>query len=78
MKGALRWLRRTLPRHRFVFRCDIKGYCDHIDRTVLLRQLDRIVPERDVMRLLTQVIGRTVKWGGTFRQMHAGIGRGRP
>ena len=78
LKGALRWVCSKLPEYRFIFRSDIKGYYDNIDHTILLRQLDRLVPEREVMRLLTQVICRIVGWGGTFGEIRRGIGRGSP
>ena len=78
LKGALRWLRAKLPHYQFVLRTDVKGYYDNIDHTILLKQLDSLVPEQAVTRLLTQVIGRTVEWGGTFRTIRRGIGRGSP
>jgi len=78
LKGALRWLQRKLPRYQFIFRSDIQGYYDNIDHTLLLKQLDQVVAERDVMRLLAQTIQRTVEWGGTFREVRRGIGRGSP
>lgn len=78
LKGALRWLRCKLPKYRFIFRSDVKSYYDNIDHAILLRQLDQLVSEREVMRLLTQVIGRTIEWGGTFREVRRGIGRGSP
>ena len=74
LKGALRWLRAKLPRFSFVFRSDVKGYYANIDQTLLLQQLDKVVPDKDVRRLLIQVIRRTVEWGGTFRDIRRGIG----
>lgn len=78
LKGALRWLRAKLPRFSFVFRSDVKGYYANIDQTLLLAQLDQVVPDKDVVRLLIQVIRRTVELGGTFRNIRRGIGRGSP
>lgn len=78
LKDALRWLKRKLPGFSFVFRSDVKGYYQNIDHTLLLEQLDKVVPDRDVMRLLAQVIQRTVEWGGTFKYIRQGIGRGSP
>ena len=78
VKGALRWLRAKLPRFSFVFRSDVKGYYANINHTVLLQQLDQHVPDKAVLRLLTQVIQRTVEWGGTFSTIRTGIGRGSP
>ena len=76
LKGSLRWLGKKLPHHRFVFRSDVKGYYDHIDHRILIEQLQRYIHEQSVMRLLVQVIQRTVEWGGTFRTIRRGIGRG--
>lgn len=56
----------------------IEGCYEHIDHTRLLGQLEWLIPEKDVMRLLTQVIGRTVEWGGSVREVRGGIGRGSP
>ncbi|KZX59375.1 hypothetical protein A3709_13835 [Halioglobus sp. HI00S01] len=78
LKGALRWLRAKLPQNQFVFRSDVKGYYENIDHTVLLQQLDALVPDKAVLRLLTQVIGRTVESGGIFNVIKKGIGRGSP
>ena len=78
LKGALRWLRAKLPQNQFVFRSDVKSYYENIDHTVLLQQLDALVPDKAVLRLLTQVIGRTVESGGIFKLVTKGIGRGSP
>jgi RNA-directed DNA polymerase len=78
LKGALRWLHGKLPRFSFVFRSDVKGYYGNIDQTLLLEQCEKVVPDKAVMRLLAQVIQRSVEWGGTFRSVHRGIGRGSP
>jgi RNA-directed DNA polymerase len=78
LKGALRWLHRKLPFHRFVFRSDVKGYYQNIDHTILIKQLEQQVRNHDVMALLTQVIRRTVEWGGTFKTINRGVGRGSP
>lgn len=78
LKDAVRWRQRKLPRFSFVFRSDVTGYYANIDQTILLEQLDKLVPQRDVMRLLAQVIQRTVEWGGAFKDIRRGIGRGSP
>ncbi len=36
--------------------CDIKGYYDHIDHSILLEQLRRIVPDTHVYKLIKQTI----------------------
>ncbi|MCP3855632.1 MAG: reverse transcriptase, partial [Actinomycetia bacterium] len=41
-------------------------------------QCETLVPDKVVMRLLAQVVQRTVEWGGTFREINRGIGRGSP
>jgi len=76
LKGAIRWLRRTLPRHHFVIRTDIRAYYEHIDHGRLLDALERYVPGNDVRRLLVQVVRRTVERGGLYRDIQRGIGRG--
>lgn len=78
LKGALRWVRSRLSRYRYVFRTDVQGYYDHIDQALLIRQLEPIVKDKVVMRLLVQCIQRTVEWGGTFLRIRRGIGRGCP
>ena len=59
-----------------MLRSDVKGYYANMDQTILIEQLEEHVRERDVMRLLNQVIQRTVEWGGTFKHIYRGIGRG--
>ncbi len=38
----------------------------------------RLIPDKDVMRLLTQVIARSVEWDGTFTAIQLGMGQGSP
>lgn len=78
LKGAIRWLRRRLPQHRFVLRTDVKSYYASIHHERLLERLDPWVPERDVRRLLVQVVKRSVEYGGLYHDIPRGIGRGSP
>jgi hypothetical protein len=78
LKGAIRWLHRRLPQHRFVLRTDVKSYYESVDHERLLNQLDQCIPERDVRGLLVQVVKRSVERGGVYRDVPRGIGRGSP
>lgn len=64
--------------HRFVRRTDVKSYYDQIDHERLLNQLEQTIPKRDVRRLLVQIVKRFVEYGGLYRDVPRGIGRGSP
>ena len=78
LKATVANAQRRLTAYRYVVRTDIKGYYEHIDHSVLLQQLDTLIKDRLVMNLLTQVIGRCVCRGGTYRDIRKGISRGCP
>jgi RNA-directed DNA polymerase len=56
----------------------MQGYYQSIDHTILIKQLEQQVPDQDLIALLTQVIRRTVEWGGTFKIIKRGVDRGSP
>jgi len=78
LKATVARTQRHLGRYRFVLRTDIQGYYEHIDHEVLLCQLDRIIPDRFVMNLLSQALKRCVDRGGSYRDIRRGIARGSP
>lgn len=77
-KGALRWLQKKLPNYSYVFRSDVKGYYENINHTVLIEQCEQLGTDKDVLRLLAQLMRRPLEWGGTFKTINKGISRGSP
>ena len=75
-KGALRAVQKSLGRHTFVMRTDMKGYYDNIDQYRMIERLGRYVKERPVLNLLWQVMRRTVTYGGLYSDCERGISRG--
>ena len=78
LKGAVRAVQRNSPRFRFFIRTDVKAYYESIDQHLLLAQLATWIKDRRAMNLLSQFIGRTVEYGGVYRDIRRGIGRGSP
>ncbi len=75
-KSALRAVWKHLPRHRFVFKTDIKSYYASIDHHMLLDQLAVYIKDRFVLNLLWQYMHRVSEWGGLFKEHTKGISRG--
>ena len=65
-KGAVRAVRKHVPRHRFVCRTDVASYYASIDHGLLLDRLVRFVPERGILNLMGQYLTRTAEWGGAL------------
>ena len=78
LKATVADVQRGLRGYRYVVRTDIRGYYEHIDQSVLLGQLDKVIKERFVLNLLGQVVQRTVHYGGCYRDVRKGISRGCP
>ena len=77
-KGAVRAVRKHVPRHRFVCRTDVASYYASIDHGLLLDRLVRFVPERGILNLVGQYLTRTAEWGGLYFAARQGISRGCP
>ena len=55
-KAAVCSVHRELPKHRFVFRTDVKSYYASIDHSLLLGQLRDLIRDNAVMRLLSRYL----------------------
>jgi len=55
--AALRRFRKFLKRHTYVLKCDVRKYFQSIDHEILLGKLSRRIADRDVMWLLSEIIG---------------------
>jgi RNA-directed DNA polymerase len=78
LKTTVSDLQAALPDDTYVMKTDVKGYCESIDHTILLRQLDKDIADPFIWRLLVQFVKRSVERGGTFKSIHFGISRGCP
>ena len=45
---------------------------------MLIEQCERLGTDKDVLRLLAQLMRHPLEWGGTFKTINKGISRGSP
>ncbi|MCU8168037.1 reverse transcriptase/maturase family protein [Vibrio vulnificus] len=62
--------------YQYVYRTDIKGYYANIDKHILLSQLESVIHDKIILRLLSQIIHYSVELGGEFHTPTKGIARG--
>ncbi len=72
-KAAVRQVAAHLPANRFVFRSDVKGYYASIDHEVLSRQVEQLVHDLRLRRLLWQYLRHTIDDHGHLREVRHGI-----
>ena len=77
-KAAVRQVYDELPKHRFVFRTDVKSYYASIDHSLLLGQLRGLVKDNEVMRLLSLYLQHMEVCGGVYREVLHGLSLGCP
>jgi len=78
LKQCVVGVAKQLSDYRFVCKTDVKHYYQSISQPILLKQLYDQVSNKTLRRYLYQIICRTVEYGGTYRDMRKGIGRGCP
>jgi retron-type reverse transcriptase len=71
-------LHAALPDYSYVMKTDVKNYCESIDHTILLKQLNKDITDLFIWRLLVQFVKCSVERGGTFTSITCGISRGCP
>ena len=77
-KGAVRQVLGQLGQHRFLMRTDVRSYYASIDHQLLLDRLERFIPDRRVLNLIGQYLGRCSERGGCFWEFRQGISLGCP
>lgn len=78
LKQTVAQVQRQIRQYRFVLRTDVRHYYQSIDHESLIAQLESKVDDEYVMALLRQYLRRTVTWGGLYKTITQGIGRGCP
>ncbi len=64
--------------NRFVLKTDVAFYYASIDHEFLLARLERAVPDREIVNLVSQYLRRTSERGGIFYDITRGISLGCP
>lgn len=75
---AVRRVMRRLPGARFVLKTDVASYYASIDHARLLDQLAALVPDRNVLNLVGQMLCRVSEGGGLYHEFRRGIPLGCP
>ena len=77
-KAAIRNTMNAMGRGDHVMKSDIKGYYASIDHHVLYTLVEKYIPDRFILRLIWQYLGRTVCFGENYRKVNRGISLGCP
>ena len=77
-KQAVKDVLEHLAIDSYVMKSDVKSYYATIDHTILYSQLENLMDDKAVLRLLWQYMNRTVCYGETYRDIRKGISLGCP
>jgi hypothetical protein len=77
-KAAIAQIVRELPAAQFVLKTDVARYYASIDHVKLLDRLAAVIPDRDILNLVSQMCGRVAERGGLFFEFRRGIPLGCP
>jgi RNA-directed DNA polymerase len=74
--GAIRHVRNSLAVNKFVFKTDIKRYYQSINHNMLINELDKLIPDKQVVNLIENSIRRTNVYGEVYWDCKKGIMQG--
>ncbi len=69
---------RRLPTARFVLKTDVASYYASIDHVKLLDRLAAVLPDRNVLSLVGQMLCRVSEGGGLYHEFRRGLPLGCP
>ena len=74
--GAIRHVKNSLAINKFVFKTDIKSYYQSINHTMLIKELDKLIPDKQVVNLIENSVRRTNVYGEVYWDCKKGIMQG--
>jgi RNA-directed DNA polymerase len=74
--GAIRHVKNSLAINKFVFKTDIKSYYQSINHTMLIKELDKLIPDKQVVNLIENLVRRTNVFGEVYWDCKKGIMQG--
>lgn len=74
--GAISHVKNSLAINKFVFKTDIKSYYQSINHTMLINELDKLIPDKQVVNLIENSVRRTNVYGEVYWDCKKGIMQG--
>ena len=66
ISGAISHVKNSLAKNKFVFKTDIKSYYQSINQTMLIKEIDKLIPDKQVVNLIENSIRRTNVYGEVY------------
>jgi RNA-directed DNA polymerase len=73
---AIRHVKDSLAKSKFVFKTDIKSYYKSINYNMLIQEIDKLVPDKQVVNLIENSVRRTNVYGEVYWDCKIGITQG--
>ena len=74
--GAIKYVKSNLSKYKYVFKTDIKSYYQSINHNMLVKELDNLIPDKQVVNLIEQSVRRTNMYGEVYWDCKKGIMQG--
>jgi RNA-directed DNA polymerase len=74
--GAIRHVKDSLAKNKFVFKTDIKSYYQSINHNMLIKEIDKLIPDKQVVNLIENSVRRTNVYGEVYWDCKKGIMQG--
>jgi retron-type reverse transcriptase len=76
ISGAIRHVKESLAKNKFVFKTDIKSYYQSINHNMLIKEIDKLIPDKQVVNLIENSVRRTNVYGEVYWDCKKGIMQG--
>ncbi len=76
ISGAIRYVKDSLVKNKFVFKTDIKIYYQSTNHNMLTQELDKLIPDKQVVNLIENSVKRTNVYGEVYWDCKKGIMQG--
>ena len=74
--GSIKNVKDSLAINKFVFKTDIKSYYQSINHNMLIKELDKLIPDKQVVNLIENSVRRTNVYGEVYWDCKKGIMQG--
>jgi RNA-directed DNA polymerase len=74
--GSIKNVKDSLAINKFVFKTDIKSYYQSINHNMLIQELDKLIPDKQVVNLIENSVKRTNVYGEVYWDCKKGIMQG--